>query len=625
MLIEKMHGVAHSFIGKAIFALLPVSFLIGGMSGYLYGGNESFAAKVNGETISQQDFLNRYNQEFEARAQQEGESFLAKTDSVEFVTALRQNLIQRLVDQELIRQYAKELKLGVSDDMIKRAIVSDPNLQSNGKFDNARYQQLLTQNGLTSDTYAAILRNALTLEQMQNGLADSEFVVPAQVKDSAQTFFQKRIARLATLPLADEVAKQKVTEEEIKAYYDANAKSLVQPEQAKVQYIRVSANELGKLQPVTETQIAQYYQENKAQFISQKLAHIQLATEKEADAVYQELQKGADFAELAKAKSVDKLSGAQGGELGWVKDNELPKNFEDAALLLNVGQYSTPVNVDGAYHIILVQDRKERTLDEVKEQIADIVRKNLAGSRFQAVEKAVRAKAAESSDSLAAVAEAAGVKVEETDYFGKNNVPAALNFPNVTSAIFESDIANGGANSEPLTVGENEFVVVRVVDHKAEGLQSLDEAKSTIEQFLKREKADKVLAEKAEQVVKALSADPTKLPAGISFSEPQTFTLMDNKDPMLYEGVFAIAKPQDGKAAYQVARNSKGDVVVVALERVEEPTLTEQELAKFSTQLVLARQGELQGQLMQALREKAQIEINNTFINQDDSEEGAAH
>ena len=146
-------------------------------------------------------------------------------------------------------------------------------------------------------------------------------------------------------------------------------------------------------------------------------------------------------------------------------------------------------------------------------------------------------------------------------------------------------------------MGENEFVVVRVVDHKAEGLQSLDEAKSTIEQFLKREKADKVLTEKAEQAVKALSADPTKLPAGISFGEPQTFTLMDNKDPVLYEGVFAIAKPQDGKAAYQVARNSKGDVVVVALERVEEPTLSEQELAKFSTQLVRARQGELQGRV----------------------------
>ena len=63
-----------------------------------------------------------------------------------------------------------------------------------------------------------------------------------------------------------------MTDEEIKAYYDANAKSLVQPEQAKVQYISVSADALGKLQPVTETQIAQYYQENKAQFISQKIS-----------------------------------------------------------------------------------------------------------------------------------------------------------------------------------------------------------------------------------------------------------------------------------------------------------------------------------------------------------------
>ncbi len=45
MLIEKMHGVAHSFIGKAIFALIPVSFLIGGMSGYLYGGNEVLLQK----------------------------------------------------------------------------------------------------------------------------------------------------------------------------------------------------------------------------------------------------------------------------------------------------------------------------------------------------------------------------------------------------------------------------------------------------------------------------------------------------------------------------------------------------------------------------------------------------
>ena len=59
---------------------------------------------------------------------------------------------------------------------------------------------------------------------------------------------------------------------------------------------------------------------------------------------------------------------------------------------------------------------------------------------------------------------------------------------------------------------------------------------------------------------------------------------MDNKDPVLYEGVLAIAKPQDGKMAYQVAGTAK--VMWLWLyERVEEPDFSEQELAKFSTQL----------------------------------------
>lgn len=618
MLIEKMHGIANHGIAKVILGLITLSFLVGGMSGYLFSSNDTFAAKVNGETISQQDFMNRYNQEFEARAQQEGEQFLSLSDSPKFVSEMRQGIINQMIDQELLRQYAKELKLNVSDDMIKRAIVEEPAFQVNGKFDNDRYLQALRQYGVSPDGYAAMLRVSLTMQQLQNGIASSEFVVPLQSEATAALLFQQRTARIASYLLADEVAKQNVTEAEIKAYYDANAKSLLQPEQAKVQYIEVSANTLSQLQPVNDTQIAQYYQENKAQFTSQKLAHIQLANEQDADAVYQELQKGADFAELAKTRSTDKLSGEQGGELGWIKDNELPQNFEDAALLLNVGQYSTPVNVDGSYHIIFVQDRQQRSLSEVKEQIADTLRKTLAADRFQAVEKAVRDAAANNNSSLQDAAKAAGVKVQETDYFTRQNVPAELNTPNVVSAIFESDIANGGANSEPLNTGDNAFVVVRVVDHKDEGTQTFDEAKAMIEQLLKREKAEKTLMAQADQLVKDLSANPHKLPQGLSFSAPQTFSLENVKDPILTEGVFAMAKPKDGETLYQTARDSQGNVVVVALEKVEEGKLDSDKLAQFGYQLQQSRQLEVQGTLMQALRDKAKVEINEAFINQDD-------
>lgn len=613
-----MHHLANSKVSKFILGLITLSFLVGGMSGYLFSSNDTYAAKVNGEVISQQDFLNRYNQEFESRAQREGEAFMAKSDSPEFVTALRQSTINRMIDQELLRQYAKELKLGVSDEMIKRAIVTDPNFQVNGKFDNGVYQQVLQQNRLTSDGYAAILRGALILEQMQSGVANSEFIVPAQAKNTAEVFFQKRSARLATLSLTDEMAKQAVSDDEIKAYYEANQKSFVQPEQVKVQYIDLSGSQIEKGIEVKDVEIAQYYQDNKAQFMTQRLAHIQFANEQDAKVAYDELQKGANFADVAKAKSLDKVSGENGGDLGWVNANELPKAFEDAAAALQVGQYSQPINVDGNYHIVLVQERKAQTLDEVKAQVADLVRKSLLENRYYAIEKQVRDKAFEDSKSLNSAAQVAGVKVQESGYFSRQNVPAELNFPNVVSAVFESDIANGGANSEPLNVGDYHAIVVRVLEHKPEGVRTLEDAKADIEMFLKRQKAENVLNEKAQQVVKALSENAELKVDGINFSSEQSFTLSENKDPILTNDVFSIAKPASGKTVYQVAHNEKGDAVIIALNKVEDSVLNDKELSQFSAQLLRTSQAEVQAQLMQGLRERAKIEVNDSFINQDD-------
>ena len=612
-----MHHLANSKVSKFILGLITLSFLVGGMSGYLFSSNDTYAAKVNGEVISQQDFLNRYNQEFEARAQREGEAFMAQSDSPEFVTALRQSTINRMIDQELLRQYAKELKLGVSDEMIKRAIVTDPNFQVNGKFDNGVYQQVLQQNRLSSDGYAAILRGALTLEQMQSGVANSEFIVPVQAKNTAEIFFQKRSARLATLSLSDEMAKQAVSDDEIKAYYEANQKSFVQPEQVKVQYIDLSGTQIEKGIEVKDVEIAQYYQDNKAQFMIQRLAHIQFANEQDAKDTYDELQKGANFADVAKAKSLDKVSGENGGDLGWVNANELPKAFEDAAAALQVGQYSQPINVDGNYHIVLVQERKAQTLDEVKAQVADLVRKSLLENRYYTIEKQVRDKAFEDSKSLNTVAQVAGVKVQESGYFSRQNVPAELNFPNVVSAVFESDIANGGANSEPLNVGDYHAIVVRVLDHKPEGVRTLEDAKADIEMFLKRQKAENVLNEKAQQAVKVLSENTESKVDGINFSSEQTFTLIGNKDPILTNGIFSIAKPASDKTVYQVARNEKGDVVIIALNKVEDGVLNDKELSQFSAQLLRTSQAEVQEQLMQGLRERAKIEVNDAFINQD--------
>lgn len=52
---------------------------------------------------------------------------------------LRQQVLNRLIDEALLDQYARELKLGISDEQVKQAIFADPAFQVDGKFDNSRY------------------------------------------------------------------------------------------------------------------------------------------------------------------------------------------------------------------------------------------------------------------------------------------------------------------------------------------------------------------------------------------------------------------------------------------------------------------------------------------------------
>ncbi|MDY4280046.1 MAG: peptidylprolyl isomerase [[Pasteurella] mairii] len=616
MLMEKFHAASNSIIWKLIMGLIGVSFVLSGVAGYMFTQVDTSAAKVNGVEIPQQMFLQQYNNEYQALSQQLGAQFAAVADSPEFVNGLRKNILNRLIDQELLRQYSEDLKLGISDAQIKQEIVSMPSLQTDGKFNNNLYQQMLAANGISSDSYAALVREALRLEQLQAGLVSSDFVVPIQAETLAKLFFQRREVRLATFPLADEIAKQTVSEQEMQTYYKENRSAFAAPELVKVQYIDLTRTLAEKNLNVTDVEISQYYQDNKAQYMSQRLAHIQVPTEQEAQTLYADLQKGESFTQLAKLYSTDKISGANGGDLDWVTPGMMPPEFEAAASQLDVGQYSQPVKVDNAYHIIKLEDEKVRSLDEVKNEIAAKIRNELAVNAFYTLEKQVNEKAFEHPDSLENAAKAADVSMQETAYFSRQNIPAELNYANVVSTIFDSDITQGGANSEAINVGDQHSIVVRVVDHKPEGIRQFEEAKADIANYLKRQKAEALVLEKAQKLVQGLSS-ATIQESAVNFSEPQSLVYAENKDPMLNNVIFAMAKPTDNKATYGVARDSNGDVAIVALQKVEDGKLSAEQLAAFNMQLQQARQAALHNTVLVALRNKAKVEINEEFMKQE--------
>ncbi|WP_208948309.1 peptidylprolyl isomerase [Segnochrobactrum spirostomi] len=89
--------------------------------------------------------------------------------------------------------------------------------------------------------------------------------------------------------------------------------------------------------------------------------HILVAKKEEAEAIIKELQNGGDFDKIAKEKSIDTGSGAQGGDLGYFTHGQMVKPFEDAAFALEVGQITKePIQTEFGWHVIKLEDKRKQ-------------------------------------------------------------------------------------------------------------------------------------------------------------------------------------------------------------------------------------------------------------------------
>ena len=132
---------------------------------------------------------------------------------------------------------------------------------------------------------------------------------------------------------------------------------------------------------VTAEKLQQRYEERLKSMPSEEevhARHILVSTEDEAKAIIAELKKGAAFDKLAKEKSTDKASGAEGGDLGWFKKSDMVKEFADAAFALKKDELTeTPVKTQFGYHVIKVEDRRKAP-PPAFEELADQLREEMA-------------------------------------------------------------------------------------------------------------------------------------------------------------------------------------------------------------------------------------------------------
>jgi peptidyl-prolyl cis-trans isomerase D len=622
-MMENLRTAANSVVLKIVLGLIIVSFVLTGVGNYLIGGNGNYAAKVNSQEISRGQFENAVMGERNKLQQQLGERYSELAGNEGYMKAMRHQVLQRMIDEALLDQYAKHLGLGISDDQVKQAIFNEQAFQSDGKFDNARYNALIANMGMSADQYANALRRQLTTQQLINAIIGSDFMLPGETDSLAALAAQQRVVREATIDTSALVAKQQATDAEISSYYEQHKNNFMLPEQFRVSYIKMDAAQMPS--EVNDADIQSWYDQNRDQYTQParyRYSIIQTKTEADAQAVLDELKKGADFATLAKEKSSDIISARKGGDMGWLEPATTPDELKNADLK-EKGQLSGIIKSSVGFLVARLDDlqpAKVKPLAEVHDAIAQKLKQEKGLDAFYAQQQKVGDAAMNDTESLVGAEQAAGVKAVESGWFDRNTLPKELDFKPVADAIFGGSLLgeNGtpGSNSDIITVDGDRAFVLRIAEHKPETVKPLDDVRDQVVAAVKQQKAEQQAKQQADKLLAALKkgeGDAALKEAGVSFGAAQT--LSRSQDPLSMKA-FDMPLPEKGKPSYGVSNDAKGNMVLLALDEVQAGKMPEEQ-KKVMVSRMTENNAELAFEaLMSNLRKEAKIKLGDAVEQQ---------
>ncbi len=263
-MMDNLRAASNHVVLKVILGLIILSFVLTGVGNYLIGGGSDYAAKVNGQEISRAQLDQAFNSERSRQQQMLGDQFSQLAGNDGFMQQMRQQALSQLVDQALLDQYINDLHITISDDQVKQAIFAQQAFQTNGKFDNAKYNALLSSMGFTADRYAEALRKQLATQQLINAVANTDFMLKGETSKLVDLVSQKRDIRQATIDVNALAAKQTATADEIAQYYQQHKNNFMAPEQFRVSYIKMDAASMQA--SVSDADIQSWYDQHKADY-----------------------------------------------------------------------------------------------------------------------------------------------------------------------------------------------------------------------------------------------------------------------------------------------------------------------------------------------------------------------
>jgi peptidyl-prolyl cis-trans isomerase D len=610
---------------KLVLFLIILTFMFWGVESYRgLGSNPNEVASVAGQSISAMEFQRAREQQRDRMREALGRG--VDLDALD-TSESRRELLDGLVDQRVLAAYAVRNNMAATDAQLRELIAGVPAFQDEGRFSKQRYESLLRAQNMTPAQYEAALRGDLVLQQLSSGLVDSSFVSRSQARRFAELRAETR--EVSELGFAAEafMGQVKLAPDAAEAYYKANAARFRIPDRVMVEYVELGQEALAAQIPVSAEEVKAYFDANIAPRYEARVAARTKAEEILAT-LRREPQR---FEELAKASSQDPGSAAGGGDLGWFGRGAMVKPFEDAVFRQKENEIGGLVESEFGFHIVKVTGvRKEgdtverrashilitapqggKSLEVARADIERDLRRQKVAKRFPEAADALTNVAYEQPDSLRPAAEKLGLKLVTTDWFTRDDPPAALNHPRLLGAIFSPESIKERRNSEPFEVAPGRLVAARVVEHKAPAERPFAEVRESITRELVSREAD-ALAKKAG--MDRLAALQAGKDAGGAWGAPRQVS-RDSPAGLNPPAINPVFKVDPAKLPAYVGVDLPGGYAVYRVTRVTTPASIDANRLK-SVEFGLARQSAREDYeaLAKGLRARADVKINEALI-----------
>jgi len=490
----------------AIFVLLVFVDWGTGRSGR--GGGTSAAVTVGERAVSEAEFIEEMRRMNDRFQQQFGDQWNDLRDQVD----LAGQTVAYFVEREMHLAEAAEAGLVVSDEELQEAILANPMFKDrDGRFVGQQtyermirgYFQLSPQE--FERRFAEDLLIAKLSSLVERGVAVSDADIEGELRRQNET------ADLAAIQIRYERFLNDVTltEDELRAHYDAHGEDYRRGEQRVIRYLVVETSRLRRTLPVEQAELRAYYDEHASEFTTGEQAHArhilfrlppsadadQRAEIKlKADGVLRIAQAGGDFAELAKKYSEDPGSKDNGGDLGWFARGEMVPEFEAAVFNAKPGELLGPVESQYGLHIIKVEGftpERQQPFEEVEEQVKFRVLEGRAAAeaeiRASALLRRLSSEEAAGEELWQQVAdEDESVVLNVSPPFGAGEpVPGTGGGSDLSAEVFAAEIgAIGGPRAIP-----RGWMVWKLAEVRPGGVPAFEEVRSAVDQQARMAKA----------------------------------------------------------------------------------------------------------------------------------------